>query len=70
MEKTERNPYRLAPTVGALLVSALLVSALVSVLGRGVSTSCVIPRRGPFGKAYDREQFWKANDNHGTLHKP
>jgi hypothetical protein len=80
MEKTERNPYRLAPTnrlsvvasasavVASAIVGALLVGALVSVLGRGVSTSCVVPRRAPRGKAYDRKQFRKANDDHFTLH--
>jgi hypothetical protein len=78
MEKTARNPYRLAPTnrlsvvasavVASAIIGALLVGALVSVLGRGVSTSCVFPRRGPAGKAYDRKQFRKANDDHFTLH--
>jgi hypothetical protein len=73
MEKTERNPYRLAPTnrlsvaASAFVVAFAIVSALVSDLGRGVSTSCVFPRRGPAGKAYDRKQFRKANYNHTTL---
>ena len=66
MEKTDRNAYRLTPGF-AVVAAFAIVGALVSDLGRGVSTSCVFLRRAPAGKAYDRKQFRKANDNHSTL---
>ena len=37
------------------MVIVALVSPLVSVLGRGVSTSCDLLRRAAPGKAYDRK---------------